>query len=151
MSAPVIMNNVIAYNGGRVGGSIRGRGICDFSNNRALIHHNNFSRNLIAAILRGGRDWRFIEALERRNEDPNVVGNIDGPPRFLRRPHRLAERNPLQIFLLRDNERSRALNNGNPDPACNNLDGTRNTMGFTGGAFPAGSTAIPNSGACGVP
>jgi hypothetical protein len=149
-AAPVIMNNVIAFNGARVAGERRGRGICDFSGGRAVIQYNDFHKNRIAALLRDGRDWRKIRAFQRRAGDLLIVGNIDAAPGFRRRPRRRAAAARISDMLLR-RRRARARDRGNPDPACNDLDGTRNTMGFTGGPFAPGSSAVPGAAACGAP
>lgn len=145
--APVIMNNVIAFNGS-FNEFARGRGICDFSGNRALITFNNFYRNRIAALLRGS-DWRYIEALQRAQPSPEVADNVDGKPGTRWVASRSAAHNSIGTFQL-NGPRGSAIRTGNPDPACNNLDGTRNDMGFTGGPFAAGSTQLPGAGACGM-
>jgi nitrous oxidase accessory protein NosD len=150
VSFPLIMNNIIALNGSAVGG-VRGRGICDFSGDRALIAYNDFFNNKIAALLRGGRDWRLVQKLQRVENDPQVINNIDGPPAFRGRPPRDPDLADESNFFLSSRGRKRATDSGNPDPACNDLDGTRNDMGFTGGPFAAGSLLTPTGDVCGAP
>lgn len=146
-SAPLIMNNVIALNGS-ADQFVRGRGICDFSGGGALILFNNFYRNRIAALLRGG-DWRFVEELQRLQPSVQVTDNVDGKPGTRWAPLALPEYSIVGDFQLRG-PRGASLNRGNPDPNCNNLDGTRNTIGFTGGPFAPGSTMMPGPGSCGL-
>jgi hypothetical protein len=135
-SAPLIMNNVIANNGARIGGSRRGRGICDFSGGTARIHYNVFHRNRVAALLTGGTDYRRIRGAENAIAPPRLLGNLDGPPRFVRRPRvRVADTQIPADFRLSNRSSSRAVDAGNPDPAFNDGDGTRNDAGFTGGPF----------------
>ena len=40
---------------------------------------------------------------------------------------------PEDFFLRTDVRRSRSIDTGNPDPAYDDVDGTRNDVGFTGG------------------
>lgn len=136
-SAAVIMNNVISRNGSKVDRERRGRGICDFSGNNAIIQYNLFHRNRRAALLTGGTDYRRIRSAQREIEPPRLLGNLDGRPKFPRRSRRHFEDAVLPgDFVLRP-RRSRARDGGNPDPAYNDLDGSRNDMGFTGGPFAA--------------
>jgi hypothetical protein len=124
----VIMNNVIALNG--TPGQGRGRGICDFSG--AVIQYNTFFRNVVAALLtRTGTNYRRVRAAERLIGDPNLANNSDRSPRFV--DQRRGD------FRLRAT--SPAVHAGNPDPAFANHDGTRNTMGHTGGPFAAPGAA----------
>ncbi len=147
---PIIMNNIIALNGSSVLGDVRGRGICDFSNDQAFIAYNDFFSNRIAALLRNGQDWRRVRTLQQESGDPNIIENLDGSPAF-RRP---ISRNPdvaaYEDFFLKARGRQRARDRGNPDPACNDLDDSRNDMGFTGGPYAPGSTAIPHASSCGA-
>jgi len=145
---PVIHNNLLAWNGMRSDGSRRGRGICDFSDGRASIHYNGFHRNTIAAILRGGRDWKKIRKLQSKRPDLLVKGNIDGNPNFIARPPASADAASYSGFEL--NGTGKALDRGDPAVACNDLDGTRNDLGFTGGPFAPGSDELPTAGACGT-
>jgi nitrous oxidase accessory protein NosD len=147
-SAANVVNNVFAYNGSRVGGQVRGRGICDFSGGRARILSNLFHRNRVAALLRGGRDWRKARNLERTAPDPLVSGNVDGGPGFRRGPARRAARSRARHFELR--RRGRARDRGLDDAGCSDLDGTRNDVGHTGGPFAAGSSAVPGTASCGA-
>ncbi|MDH3685047.1 MAG: right-handed parallel beta-helix repeat-containing protein [Myxococcales bacterium] len=147
----VLRGNVIARNGSRVGGKLRGRGICDFSGGGAVIAHNVFHRNRIAALLRGGKDWRKVKRLQKRMpEDTQVFGNSDGKPGFVRNPKRNPARSDLADLALRDSRRAKAVDAGDPDPACNDLDGTRNDAGHGGGPYAAPSTALPGPGSCGA-
>jgi hypothetical protein len=145
-SAAVVANNIFAYNGARVRGKLRGRGICDFSGGRATISGNVFHRNRIAALLRGGQDWKRIERFQAMAPDPLVTGNSDASPGFLRRPGRLARRARARHFALRRNARARDA--GLADPLCNDADGTRNDAGHTGGPYAAG-VALPDHDDCG--
>jgi hypothetical protein len=150
-ATPLILNNVIARNGAVIGGERRGRGICDFSTVGSTIRHNDFYRNRVAALLRGGRDWRRIEDFERNNPGAGVTGNLDGRPGHRWRPSGDPEKGDDADFVPAPGRRAHAIHSGDPDPACNNRDGTRNTIGFTGGPFAPGSTALPAPGSCGLP
>jgi nitrous oxidase accessory protein NosD len=119
----VVANNIIAHNGSRpVGDDARGRGICDFSGGQAQIRYNRFFRNQVGALLAGGRDWRRVEQAQRTLQFPTLVGNQDGSPGFDGRGG---------DYTLRAG--SRAHHTGDPDPAFFNPDGSRNTVGYTGG------------------
>lgn len=126
----VIMNNVIAVNG-MPSRDRRGRGICDFSSG-AFIQHNVFWRNRVSAILTRGRDFRSIRAAERILDAPGLAHNTDRSPHFVNVKPR---RGPLD-FRLRPT--SRVRDTGNPDPAFDDRDGTRNDPGHTGGPFACG-------------
>jgi parallel beta-helix repeat protein len=131
-SAPLIMNNIIASNGSVTATDRRGRGICDFSaGGAAVIHYNSFSRNRVGALLTDGRDFSAIRGAQRRIGPPRLVGNVDGRPGFVGRIGRSAAEALLANFVL--DGRGRATDAGNPDPAFNDPDGTRNDAGFTGG------------------
>lgn len=133
LSAPLIMNNVIAYNGSIVDGERRGRGICDFSGGTAVIAWNVFHKNRVAALLTDGRDFHRIRGAQLRVAPPRLEGNRDGRP-FLRRPERaLADAALAGDFLPRGG----AVDGGNPDPRWNDRDGSRNDAGFTGGPYAA--------------
>jgi hypothetical protein len=136
-SPAVVMNNVIAFNGRRINGDRRGRGICDFSaNDDALIQYNLFFRNNVAALLTDGRDFRRIRNAERQIGPPRLVGNVDGPPHFASGvPPREPESATINVadFALSASPTGRAPHAGNPDPTFTNLDGSRNDIGFTGG------------------
>ena len=146
--APIIRNNLLAWNGSRSGGSQRGRGICDFSDERASIHYNGFHRNTISAILRGGRDWKRVRQLQSQRPDPLVRGNIDGNPTFETRPPVNSAAAEYSGFELKG--AGKALDRGDPAPVCNDLDGTRNDLGFTGGPFAPRSDELPTAGVCGT-
>ncbi len=146
--APVIRNNVLAWNGSQSGGNRRGRGICDFSDGRASIHYNGFHRNTVAAILRDGRDWKKIRLLQSQRPDPLVGHNVDGNPNFAARPPASADAARYSDFELAGT--GKALDRGDPATACNDLDGTRNNLGFTGGPFAPGSAELPSPSVCGT-
>jgi hypothetical protein len=142
-SPVVIMNNVISYNGLRVNGDRRGRGICDFSVNQvAVIQYNVFHGNNVAALLTGGTDYRSIRGAQRSIAPPRLLGNVDGKPGWnVRRPRRLEDLGGglpnVQGFMLSAVRPGAAIDRGNPDPAYNDLDGSRNDAGFTGGPYAA--------------
>ncbi len=146
--APVVRNNLLVWNGTPAGAGRRGRGICDFSDDQASIHYNGFHQNTIAAILRGGRDWKKIRQLQNRRPDPLVARNIDGNPRFAARPPADADAASFSDFDLAG--AGKAMDRGDPAAACNDLDGTRNDLGFSGGPFATGSDTLPAAGACGT-
>jgi hypothetical protein len=124
--ATIVMNNVIAVNG--TPGERRGRGICDFSGG-AVIQYNTFHRNVVAALLTRTGQYRRVRAAERAFADPDFHDNTDRSPRFV----------DLRRGDFRLRVKSPARNAGNPDPAFANRDGTRNTMGHTGGPLAAPS------------
>ena len=136
-SAPLVMNNVIARNGAAVDGSDRGRGICDFSvGGTARIHYNVFHRNRVGALLTDGTDYWRIRTAQGSIAPPRLFENRDGNPSF--RGPRLG--NPDRVVLpagfhLNTERRSAAVDAGNPEPIHDDLDGTRNDAGFTGGPF----------------
>jgi hypothetical protein len=136
-SAPLVMNNVIARNGSEVSGSLRGRGICDFSvGGTAQIHYNVFHRNLVGALLTIGTDYSRIRIAQNSVPPPRLFENKDGGPRF--RGPRLSDPDRVILpdgFQLDTERRSTAIDAGNPDPIHDDLDGTRNDAGFTGGPF----------------
>ncbi len=140
-SSPLIANNVFAINGSRVGRKLRGRGICDFSGGAAVIRHNVFFKNRKSAILRSGTDSKKIARLENELADPNLVGNTDGNPRY----HGTRGRKVRYRDFTPRGARSRARDAGDPAPEHEDLDGTRNDAGFTGGPYPPGSTALPGN------
>jgi hypothetical protein len=134
-SSPLIANNVIAYNGAVIEGERRGRGICDFSGGQARIRYNVFHKNRVAALLTDGRDFRRMRGAQRQIAPPRLEGNLDGSP-LPRRPRRDLDAVALPgDFLPSTTGRARAIDAGDPDPAYNDLDGTRNDAGFTGGPY----------------
>lgn len=128
-SPALVMNNILALNGGR--------GICDFSaDGSATIHYNLFFRNQKGALLTNGRNFHTIRRAEHQIGLPRLLGNVDGPPGFVvTLPPRKLRATGLRVqgFTLNPAVFSAALHAGDPAPAFNNLDGTRNTLGFTGG------------------
>lgn len=138
-SPALIMNNIIAYNGLRVDGDRRGRGICDFSTGgSAQIQYNVFRLNNVAALLTSGTDFRRIRTAQRVVAPPRLLGNVDGRPGFVRRrPARIGDLDTegfaVVDFALDLTRRGFAIDAGNPDPAFNDRNGTRNDAGFTGG------------------
>lgn len=149
-SAPRIVNNIIAFNGSFDSGA-RGRGICDFSiGGRAVIAFNDFRRNRVAALLRGGNDWRRVTRFQRLNpEEPNVRDNVDGRPGFPSRPPRTAAAAALDDFRpITGDLRAAVIDAGDPSPLCVDVDGTRNDIGFTGGPFESAGI-YPLRGDCG--
>lgn len=141
-SAPVVENNVIALNGSKVGRERFGRGICDFSTGgTARMRYNLFYKNRVGALLTNGTDFRRIRRAEAEIGAPRLEGNVDGGPKFQRRiPNIIAEATPFD-FTLRDVGRARAIDGGNPDPAFNDRDGSRNDIGHTGGLY-AGTASL---------
>lgn len=132
--APEVVANLIAWNGSRepILGA-RGRGICDFTTG-SVVRWNLFHRNRVAALLRAGTDWRRIRSAERALGGPDFTGNQDGSPRLAGgRAPRTSALATLADFDLRAD--SRAVGTGDPDPARANADGSRNTIGHTGGPF----------------
>lgn len=134
LARPVIVSNILAYNGSRPAGKgKRGRGICDLGP-ATVIQWNLFFRNRRAALLTSGNvDYKRVRRAERALDTPLLANNLDASPRFVAR-RRLD-------FALR--ARSRALHGGNPDPAFADRDGTRNTIGHLGGPWAAPATAPP--------
>jgi len=140
-SAAVILNNLLALNGSRG----RGRGICDFSGGVGRIGHNLFWKNRKSALLTDGTDFRRIKKAEDRIGAPRLEGNADGSPPFRlrpRRPPKLGSRRLDRLTVadlaagLRprtDGRRLRAVDAGDPDPVHDDLDDSRNDIGFTGG------------------
>jgi hypothetical protein len=139
-SPALIVNNLIALNGSRG----RGRGICDFSGGVARMHYNLFWRNRRAALLTDGKDFRSIVRAERSIGPPRLTGNVNGNPEFTsrRRSPRLGSRRFRDLTLEEllpglqprlDGRRQRAVDAGDPDLLHNDLDGSRNDIGMTGG------------------
>ncbi|HWP66451.1 MAG TPA: hypothetical protein VNO26_11105 [Candidatus Limnocylindria bacterium] len=130
------MNNILAWNGSVVAGEgKRGRGICDFSPG-SVVRYNLFHRNRVAALLRGDRDYRRVRVAERVLQDPDLEANLDGNLRFAgRKPPRRASKATAADFALGRLARNPAANAGDPDPDAANADGSRNTIGHTGGPF----------------
>ncbi len=145
----VVLNNVIAWNGAKVGKEQRGRGICDFSGGSSVLRNNVFHANRVAAILRGGKDWSKIRKFEKKNPDADVVDNVDGNPGYVRKPPKDPAKASCLDLTVCDALKGRAIDAGHDDEACEDLDGSRNTAGHTGGPYAAGR-ALPDGSACGV-
>ena len=123
-SSPIIVNNILAFNGR---GS-RGRGICLVAlsqESNTDINHNLFFRNRKADILVNGADFKNIETAQL--EETNLLtltSNIHSNPRF---------RKLRKVTNLTLKNRSPAIEAGNPAEAFNDKDTSRNDIGFTGG------------------
>ena len=140
----LIHNNVLAFqdgNGLLVGGSstadvrnnifymngipaTRGRGICEVSSpHRTTIRYNIFWGNAIAAVLMSGSgDLTAAEANDLSMSD-SVEGNLAVDPAFVDAAagdYRLTVGSP-------------AIDSGDPNPAFNDADGSRNDIGHRGG------------------
>jgi len=132
-------NNLIGRNGSRG----RGRGICDFSPGTATISYSLFWRNRKSALLTDFRDFGKIRKAELLIGPPRVMGNVDGNPELLnKKPPKIGSKKADALTLaqiaadFRPNpagRRKRAIDAGDPDPAYDDLDATRNDIGFTGG------------------
>lgn len=147
-TSALVLNNIFARNGSPG----RGRGICDFSGGATGIYYNVFFRNRISAFLRNGRDWKTARLIQRDRPDDGALGeNVDGKPKFVGRTRRKVDKaSPAEFALATVAKRQRAVDAGDPSPACNDLDGSRNDIGFTGGPYAAPSTALPGPGGCGL-
>jgi hypothetical protein len=135
---PEIRNNIFARNGSRtVETGTKGRGICDFAPGTVTMH-NLFYRNVIAAILTAGRDFRRIRRAQEELGRARLANNIDAAPRFDAGglPRTLEDAVPERFVPSTDPERpSRAVGAGDPSPEFENPDGSTNTVGFTGGPW----------------
>ncbi len=123
-SAPILLNNILAFNAGR--------GICDFSGGGAQIWYNTFFGNQKAALLTDGRNWSRIEAAEGAIGAPRLVGNQDARPGFEPPIPRGAASGSAPFALGPD---ALARDAGHPHPWFDDLDGTRNDAGATGWVF----------------
>ena len=134
---PVVMNNIIGRDGSRGSASEarRGRGICNFIQGASILH-NLFWRNAKSALLQSGDDFRRIRRAERRFDSPDLAGNRDGSPKFVRRKLP-ADATDVVAADFELKAKSKAIGSGNPDPAYDNLDGTPNTIGHLGGPLAA--------------
>jgi len=135
---PEIRNNILARNGSRTAfGGTKGRGICDFAPG-TITQYNLFFRNTVAALLTGGTDFRRIRKAEEVLGVVRLSGNIDAAPRFSagKLPRNIDAATPDRFIPRTGSTRaSRAVGAGDPEPAYSNIDGTRNTIGFTGGPY----------------
>ncbi len=137
IASPEIRNNILVRNGSRLVGSRKGRGICDFATGTET-RFNLFYRNTVAALLTGGVDYRRIRRAQNLLLLDRLADNLDGAPRYTggRLPRTIEEFAPERFLPSRDpSRRSRAVGAGDPAPEYDNLDGTRNTIGFTGGPY----------------
>jgi hypothetical protein len=106
--------------------------------NLAVERGSGIYKNRVAALLTDGTDFVRIRSAQQVIAPPRLEANLDGSPRFQRRPPGDASRALIpDHFLLRAGSRPRAVDGGNPDPLYADLDGTRNDIGFTGGPFAA--------------
>jgi hypothetical protein len=123
-SSPIIVNNILAFNGSRG----RGRGICMVGLNdsdQPDINYNIFFGNRKGDIFLNGTDYEDVEeAQEQTFEEFTLSENIHSNPRF-RRIRR------ARNLTLRNN--SPAIDSGNPEESFNDKDGSRNDIGYTGG------------------
>lgn len=121
VSAPLVLNNVLAWNAGR--------GICDFSGGDAQIWYNVFHANKKAALLTDGRNWSRIESAQAAIGAPRLAGNLDGNPGFEPPIPRGAASGDVPFTLAAD---ALARDAGHPHPFFDDPDGTRNDVGATG-------------------
>ena len=143
-SAAIIQQNLLAWNGSLVGGEVRGRGICDFSSGSSWIVANDFHRNRRSALLRGGKDWKRIQAFEKKNpDDAQVFGNVDGRPGTLRSPPKTLDALHAFDLIVGDHRKGSAIDAGVDDTDNRDLDGSRNSIGHGGGPFAPGSLQTP--------
>ncbi|GJM20388.1 MAG: hypothetical protein DHS20C15_03030 [Planctomycetota bacterium] len=143
-SEALIQQNVIAWNGAVVGGTVRGRGICDFSIGSWIIN-NDFHRNRRSALLRGGKDWKRLGKFQKQNPDhERVFDNVDGNPGFRGGAPKQLEAVDCFDLQVCDQRKGRAIDAGIDDPDSRDLDGSRNTIGHTGGPFAEGSLQLPS-------
>jgi len=119
---PLVINNVLAHNAGR--------GICDFSGGGAQIWYNAFFRNRKAALLTDGRNWDRVANAQNAIGAPRLIGNFDGRPGFDPAIPRGAESGDVPFTLGPD---ALARDAGHPFWLFEDLDGTRNDLGATGG------------------
>ncbi|HYC55399.1 MAG TPA: NosD domain-containing protein [Candidatus Binatia bacterium] len=134
--APEIRNNILARNGSRSGDfGVRGRGICDFAAS-TVIQYNLFFRNVRSALLTAGRDFGRIRTAQAELGRERLAFNLDAAPRFSAGllPRRLEDATPSDFVPSRERW-SRAIERGDPASQYDNQDGTRNTIGFTGGPY----------------
>lgn len=138
-TAADIRNNLVARNGSKG----RGRGVCDFSAGPTEIHYSLFWKNRRSAVLTNGTDFRKVRRAQAVIGAPRIVENVDGNPELLLRKPPKIDSEKLENFTIADlaalyrpnpnGRRLRAIDAGDPDPAYNDRDGTRNDIGFTGG------------------
>lgn len=123
-----VTNNIIAFNGRRKP-SRAGRGICFqgvSSPASSTVESNLFFRNQRGALFLDGEDFRRSSAAEAALNSETIINNIDANPRFRRR-------NRLNVSLR---GRSAAIDAGKEGELFNDLDGSPNDIGVTGGLFP---------------
>jgi hypothetical protein len=132
-SYPILLNNVIAFNGSRPPRQKpRGRGICDFGP-ATVLQWNLFFGNRVAAILTGGVDYPTAAAAEKALAVGRLANNLDASPRFFDAA--------AGDYRLRPKSPGRRA--GYPGAAYRNRNGSRNTLGHLGGPYAAPATAVP--------
>ena len=146
-----VVANVFANNGSVVLGTRRGRGICDFTGDVAMVG-NLFHRNRVGALLRGGTDYRRISKFENKIDGAalGIYENVDGRPGFVRNPPANFEDVSAVDLIVSTARNGRALDAAPSDGTCDDLDGVGRTIGHTGGPFADGSHEVPGDDACGV-
>ena len=81
-AAPIVRDNIFYQNGIPV--PLRGRGICWLSETSALITHNLFFQNQLAALLWLGGGGDFSGAMANAySATDTVYGNVDADPKFV--------------------------------------------------------------------
>jgi len=69
----------------------------------------------------------------------------------VRNPPRKASAVSCHDLAVCDTSKGRAVDAGFDDEACRDLDGSRNTIGHTGGPFAPGSRTLPGDEHCSPP
>ncbi len=123
-TSATIINNIISNNGTiRRGTPVKGRGICQFSGT-STIQYNLFFDNVISAFSNEiVEDFSLIKLAQRDANSERFINNRDGDPLF--------KRTSRDNFRLK--RRSKATNRGNLLAEFNDIDGSRNDIGATGG------------------
>jgi hypothetical protein len=135
-SSPVIVNNILAFNGS----GNKGRGICLVNlpeGSSANINHNLFYQNNVADVFVNGTDYKNVEKAQDLESfvglSFTLVDNLHDNPRFIKL-------RKIKSLDLRTN--SPAIDSGNPDAQYNDKDASRNDIGFTGGQGSAFSSVV---------
>lgn len=123
-SAPTLMNNIFANNRRH---GIRAAGLLTETAN-ASIQYNLFSRQnrQRRAVVFEGREFRKATSAEIAVGNPLFINNIDGAARF----------RSTKNLNVRLRSKSRAIDAGNPGEQFNDVNGTANDAGLTGGPSP---------------